>query len=78
LRGKAPTAEEAKIAVRDYIAYFGSYTIDEKAGTVTHHRQASIQPGDSGDLERKYDFISDRLILRSPNSKLEITWERIR
>jgi hypothetical protein len=39
------TAEEAKIAVTDYIAYFGSYTIDGKAGTVTHHRQTSIQPG---------------------------------
>jgi Group II intron, maturase-specific domain/Lipocalin-like domain len=76
--GAAMTAEEAKIAVTDYIAYFGSYTIDEKAGTVTHHRQASIQPGDSGDLERKYEFVGDRLILRSPNSKLEITWERIR
>jgi hypothetical protein len=36
------TAEEAKIAMTDYIAYFGSYTIDEKAGTVTRHRQASI------------------------------------
>jgi hypothetical protein len=44
---------------------------------VTHHRQASIQPGDSGDLERKYEFVGDRLILRSPSSKLEITWERI-
>jgi Lipocalin-like domain len=64
--------------VTDYIAYFGSYTIDEKAGTVTHHRQASIQPGDSGDLVRKYEFVGDRLILRSSNSKLEITWERIR
>jgi hypothetical protein len=49
--GAAMTAEEAKIAVTDYIAYFGSYT-----GTVTHHRQASIQPGDSGDLVRKYEF----------------------
>jgi hypothetical protein len=76
--GAAMTAEEAKIAVTDYIAYFGSYTIDEKARTLTHHRQASIQPGDSGDLERKYELVGDRLILRSPSSKLEITWERIR
>ena len=40
----------------DYIAYFGTYTIDENAGTVTHHRQDSIQPGDSGDLVRRYEF----------------------
>jgi hypothetical protein len=55
--GAVMTAEEAKIAVTDYVAYFDSYTIDEKAGTVTHHRQASIQPGDSGDLVRKYEFV---------------------
>jgi hypothetical protein len=29
-------------------------------------------------LERKYELVGDRLILRSPSSKLEITWERIR
>src|ERR1041385_4313155 len=35
--GAVMTPDEAKIAVSDYIAYFGTYTIDEKAGTVTHH-----------------------------------------
>ena len=49
------TPDEAKIAVTDYIAYFGTYTVDEKAGTVTHHRQASIQPGDGGNLVRAHD-----------------------
>jgi hypothetical protein len=29
---------EARTALLDYIAYFGSYTIDEKAGTLTHQR----------------------------------------
>ena len=76
--GDAMTPEEAKIALTDYIAYFGTYTIDEQAGTVTHHRQASIQPGDSGDLVRRYEFIGDRLVLRPPNSTLEVTWERIK
>jgi len=37
-----------------------------------------VPAGRLGDLERKYKFVGDRLILRSPNSKLEITWERIR
>jgi hypothetical protein len=72
------TPDEAKIAVTDYIAYFGTYTVDEKAGTVTHHRQASIQPGDGGNLVRQYQFVGDRLILRPPNSKQVITWERIK
>ena len=58
--GDVTTPEEAKIALTDYIAYFGTYTIDEQAGTVTHHRQASLQPGDSGDLVRRYEFIGDQ------------------
>ncbi|MGC1780784.1 MAG: lipocalin-like domain-containing protein [Xanthobacteraceae bacterium] len=72
------TPEEARIAVQDYIAYFGSYTIDVAAGTVTHHRQDSLQPGDKGDLVRRYEFAGDRLVLRPPNSTMEVTWERIR
>ncbi len=76
--GTVMTAEEAKRALTDYIAYFGSYSIDAEAGTVTHHRQASIQPGDSGDLVRRYEFTGDRLTLRSPDSTLEVTWERIK
>jgi len=76
--GVTMTPDEAKIAVTDYIAYFGKYTIDEKAGTVTHHRAASLQPGDKGDFVRAYEFKGDRLILRPPNSKQEITWERIK
>ncbi len=76
--GKEMTPDEAKIAVTDYIAYFGTYTIDDKAGTVIHHRQSSVQPGDKGDFVRKYRFEGDRLILNPPNSKQEITWERIK
>ncbi len=76
--GKVMTAEEAKRALTDYIAYFGTYSVDAEAGTVTHHRQASLQPGASGDLVRRYEFTGDRLVLRSPNSTLEVTWERIK
>jgi hypothetical protein len=76
--GAVMTPEEAKTAVTDYIAYFGTYSIDAKAGTVTHHRADSIQPGDSGDLVRRYEFIGDRLVLRPPNSTMEVSWERIK
>ena len=76
--GAEMTAEEAKIAVKDYIAYFGSYTVDAEAGTVTHHRLDSLQPGDTGDLVRRYEFSGDRLVLRPPNSTMEVSWERIK
>ena len=36
--GAVMTGEEARTALLDYIAYFGSYTIDEKAGTLAHRR----------------------------------------
>jgi hypothetical protein len=72
------TPEEAKIALTDYIAYFGTYTIDAQTGTLTHHRHDSIQPGDDGDLVRRFELNGDRLVLRALNSTLEVTWERIK
>ena len=72
------TPDEAFLALKDYIAYFGTYSIDESAGTVTHHREATIQPGDAGDFVRRIEFIGDRLVLRPPHSTLEVTWERIK
>jgi Lipocalin-like domain len=76
--GAVMTPQEAYVAIKDYIAYFGTYTVDEKAGIVTHHRADNLQPGDSGDLVRRYEFAGDRLILRPPNSTMEVTWERIK
>jgi hypothetical protein len=76
--GASMTPEEAHAAIKDYIAYFGTYTVNEQAGTVTHHRADNLQPGESGDLVRRYEFVDDRLILRPPNSTLEVTWERIK
>jgi hypothetical protein len=32
-----------------YDSYFGRYTVDEKAGTVTHHVEGSLFPEDVGD-----------------------------
>ncbi len=76
--GAAMTPDEAFVALKDYIAYFGTYTVDEKAGTVIHHRHDNLQPGEGGDLVRRYEFVGDRLVLRPPNSTMEVTWERIK
>jgi hypothetical protein len=73
-----PTPDEAKAALDGYIAYFGTYSIDEHARTVTHHRHASVQPGDVVDLVRGYEFAGDRLILRPLGSAHEVVWERIK
>ena len=76
--GPVMTPQEAFTALKDYIAYFGTYTVDEKTGTVIHHRHDNLQPGEGGDLVRTYEFDGDRLILRPPNSTMEVTWERIK
>ena len=39
-----PTPEEARAALLGYIAYFGTYTVDEAAHAVTHHVEGSLNP----------------------------------
>jgi hypothetical protein len=79
--GSQPTPEEAKTALSGYTAYFGTYSIDERSRTVTHHRKGCVNPGLVGvDAVRRYEFAAgDRLILspvENPSSRL--TWERIK
>jgi Lipocalin-like domain len=79
--GESPTPEQAKDAISGYTAYFGTYTVDEKARTVSHHRKGSLTPGAVGvDAVRRYEFASaDRLILTPvENPKMRLTWERAR
>src|SRR5262249_50377900 len=78
MAGATPTAEEAKAALADYVSYFGTWSLDERAGTVTHHRVASVQPGPLTEYVRTYEFKGDRLILRPVGSTQEVVWERIK
>jgi hypothetical protein len=75
-----PTPEEAKDAITGYLAYFGTYMVDEQARIVTHHRKGSINPGQVGDdVVRAYVFESnDRLVLTPAGSTNKIVWERAR
>jgi Lipocalin-like domain len=74
--GAKPTPEEALAVLDGHVAYFGTYSIDETAKTVTHHRKGSMQPGDLHDLVRRYRFEGNRLILNPPGTTYEVTWER--
>ena len=77
--GTEPTPDEAKAAITGYIAYFGTYTINEREGTITHHRMGNINPSSPIDVVRRYEFPSDdRLILRPVENQDELTWERIK
>ena len=63
-----------------YEASFGSYTIDERTHTLTHHVQGSVT-GDAlvgKDLPRVYTLTGDsRLIIRSanPEEHWSVTWQ---
>jgi hypothetical protein len=62
--GPRPTPEEAFDALAGYAAYFGTYTVDERAQTVTHTRLGNLNPGGLGDFVRRFEFpTEDRLIL---------------
>ena len=79
--GSEPSGDEAKAALFGYTAYFGTYTLDEKAKIVTHHRKGSVSPGWDvrPDFQRAYVFDGhDRVILRPVGNKNELIWERLK
>ena len=77
--GTVPTPDEARSVLSGYTAYFGTYSIDETAGTVTHHCEGNVDPGRVGDIVRRYQFEgNDRLTLMPLESQVRIVWERIK
>jgi hypothetical protein len=74
---KEPTADEAKSAFTGYQAYFGTYSVDPIARTVTHHLDGNLDPGQIDNRTRTYEFIgTDKLVLRI-NSRT-LTWQRVK
>ena len=71
------SGDEIREAVDGFIAYFGTFDVDEALRTVTHHVQACLVPSWVGtDLKRTYRFVSDRLLLitTSPVGSTEVLW----
>lgn len=58
---------EYRVAYQGYTGYFGTFTVDANASTVTHHVQGASVPGWPGqDQLRYYEFSGDTLTLRTP------------
>ena len=81
-----PTVEEAYPAFMTYIAYYGTFTVNEVDGTVTHHREGNLRPlsPDVIDATRSYLFSGNNLSLTRPPIMIEgaevtpvLTFERI-
>ena len=59
-KGTPDTAQ----TILGYDAYFGTYTINQRDGTVTHHLEAAIFPGDIGkDILRRFKVSADQLTI---------------
>ena len=62
-----PTATPGEIrdALVGYYAYFGTYDVDMRTRTVTHHVTANLRPHEVGlNFERPYQLKGDQLVLR--------------
>lgn len=58
--GTPPTEAQRAAAYSSYVAYFGRYTIDAKAGSVTHHVEGATNPNMVGNpLVRYFEFSPD-------------------
>lgn len=76
-----PAPEIAYDVMRGYTAYFGTYTIDEKAKAITHHRQGMLDGG-VVDYVRTFEFLTpDRIALTTVTGATPPTrliWERVK
>lgn len=65
--GDEPTGEEAIGALGTYTSYYGTYTVNEAEGYVTHHLQGNVRPPDAANNnQRFFEFSGDQLILMPP------------
>ncbi|MGE0363481.1 MAG: lipocalin-like domain-containing protein [Vicinamibacterales bacterium] len=84
VRPAEATPDQVRELLRTQTSYFGTFTVDERARTVTHHRDGSQVPGER-DFVRRIDLQGPRLVLTTPETIVEgkkrfarITWERVR
>ncbi len=71
--GKPPTPEHALAAYNAYVAYFGTYTVDEAKHVVTHHVEGSLAPDYTDtDQPRPFKLQGDRLEIGDGK-----TWRRV-
>ena len=74
------TPEDNPEVIHGYVAYYGKYNVDAKAGTITHRRQNHINPSIGKlDVVRYFQFSGDILTLSpAPQKTMRLKWKRIR
>ena len=83
---RAVSDGEYRAAFQSHTAYYGRYTIDAQAGTVTHHVEGATVPNWPGqDQLRYFALVGRRLTLRTPpmrgndgeKSVHTLVWEKL-
>jgi hypothetical protein len=75
------TDEEAALAWRNYIGYWGTYTINARAGIITHHIEGAWLTNWVGQNQtRAFQLSGDSLSLDADSAAwhAHLTWKRIR
>jgi hypothetical protein len=80
------TDAEVRAAFDGYFGYFGTYSVDEKAGTMTHHVEGAAFPNYAGtEQTRTLTVEGDRLELATPpiarageTATFHVVWRRER
>jgi hypothetical protein len=79
--GVEPTPDEAKAALASYVSYFGTFSVDETGGIVTHHVHGSLNPSMEPEQRRSYQITGNRLTLNTSRSstgtQAQLIWERV-
>jgi hypothetical protein len=70
--------QQAKEALFGYIAYYGTYTLDQRTRTMHIHFDGSLNPSMVGtNGERYYEFNGNRMKFRA-GANTTLSWERVR
>jgi Lipocalin-like domain len=86
-KGCRMSVQIARGDLEEYFGYFGRYTVDEGAGTVTHHIEGASHPNFVGtDQRRLFTWQNECLVLSTPPSEpiggsdvtYVATWQRQR
>jgi len=81
VKGTGDTAQ----TILGYDAYFGTYTVDEQAGIVTHHLDSALFPADIGkSITRHFVLAGDTLTIKFNTIQRDgtpvtrtLTWKRL-
>jgi hypothetical protein len=70
---QAGTDSEIRAAFETYVAYYGTYEVNEEKKFVTHHLQGSLIPNQSNSLQRRYfEFLENGAILQLKSEPMPV------